>query len=631
MSNQIVATPTHDKDMARTFLAGLDPNATKFTFQFFSDRGDRRHAEIFHGTLDKVWSKVQLLNTPESGVGVFVTISETDFNGRKNENIVRPRALFADADNEEQVKSCFQALKASCVTPSMIVNSGRGHHFYFCADDIPRDQFSARQEGIANKLGTDAAVRDLPRVMRLPGTLHLKNPASPKLVELQKRAVTRWKLSELIAKLGLSPANTAASRSQTSTGYAALRNNGAPDWAYTTKPAAAFAHLDPMEGQAAGSETNIEEIRSATMAIPASVLSTEEEWMKFARGLAHEAARIPHHSEQLWDILNTISSAAPNYDENDNRERWLRYINEASSHPTPITISTIFHMARQHGWPGWSPPLAAAAVSTPATPIWSADELKISFDNIPHRRWLYGTNLIRGEVTVLAAPGGAGKTALATGMAVEIATGIELLGETIYKEHDLNVLFINGEDNTAEIKRRIWAFCLAYAHIMGGQSYDRLLVVGADNPKVHTLSFLKTEKTTSTLDPSGFEALQAALDTLHPDVVVLDPLVAFCGGGNMNDNSAMAQVVRRLKGLANEYDCAMLVVHHTKKGGGSGDAEAILGAAAIVNLARRWKNPPLILPGTQNLQLSTSCRPITPSIGLTTDKRLRRGCGAQDS
>jgi hypothetical protein len=70
------------------------------------------------------------------------------------------------------------------------------------------------------------------------------------------------------------------------------------------------------------------------------------------------------------------------------------------------------------------------APRAPALPpvIWSTADLQVSFSNIPHRRWLYGTYLIRGEITVLAAPGGAGKTALATGMAVEIATGTKLSG-----------------------------------------------------------------------------------------------------------------------------------------------------------------------------------------------------------
>jgi hypothetical protein len=56
-------TPPHDKEMARRFLAGLDPNASRSTFQFFSDCGGR-HAEIFHGTLGEVWPKVVALNAP---------------------------------------------------------------------------------------------------------------------------------------------------------------------------------------------------------------------------------------------------------------------------------------------------------------------------------------------------------------------------------------------------------------------------------------------------------------------------------------------------------------------------------------------------------------------------------------
>ena len=152
---------------------------------------------------------------------------------------------------------------------------------------------------------------------------------------------------------------------------------------------------------------------------------------------------------------------------------------------------------------------------------------------------------------MLAAPGGAGKTALATGMAVEIATGIELLGEKIYQAHDLSVLFINGEDADTEIHRRIWAVHLAYANKLAGKSLDRLYVAGANDPQVQRLSFLRiTDRNVSVLDQSGFQVLESALDTLHPDLVVLDPLVAFCGGGNMNDNAVMAQVIRELKRLA---------------------------------------------------------------------------------
>ena len=55
----------------------------------------------------------------------------------------------------------------------------------------------------------------------------------------------------------------------------------------------------------------------------------------------------------------------------------------------------------------------------------------------------------------------------------------------------------------------------------------------------------------------------------------------------MNDNAVMSLVIRELKSLAAKFDCAALVVHHTRKGGDVGNAEAISGAAATVNLARR--------------------------------------------
>src|SRR6185437_1904891 len=128
-----------------------------------------------------------------------------------------------------------------------------------------------------------------------------------------------------------------------------------------------------------------------------------------------------------------------------------RYVNEAFDRADPITIGTVFHMAAEHvQQQETSPPLAP---STPS-PVWSATDLQISFSTIPHRHWLYGTYLIRGEVSVLAAPGGAGKTALATGIAVEVATGVQLLDEKIFAAHDLKVLFINGEDGGTEITRR---------------------------------------------------------------------------------------------------------------------------------------------------------------------------------
>jgi hypothetical protein len=251
----------------------------------------------------------------------------------------------------------------------------------------------------------------------------------------------------------------------------------------------------------------------------------------------------------------------------------------------PITIATVFGLAKRHGWQGWSPPTAASTSSAGFGPSASLSAgLTVSFANIPHRRWLYGVDLIRGEITLLAAPGGVGKSSLAIGMSVSVAAGKELIGEKIW-DNDLTTLYLNGEDSGTEMQRRICAFCLK--HSVAEQDLGRLLVAGADDWRVQRVSLLRTEKANSLLDENGIAHLEALLEALRPDLIVLDPLVVFCGGGNINDNAAMSLVMRALKQLATKFDCAVLVIHHTRKGGDLSNAEAISGASAIVNLARR--------------------------------------------
>jgi hypothetical protein len=565
------ALPAHHKEMARRFLAGLDPEATRFTFQFFRDSpGAGRYAEIFHGTLDEVWPKVLALNTPQHSVGVFVTINETDFGGRSAENIVRSRALFADADGKEQVTSCTTALKSRGVCPSMVVNSGRGAHVYFCTD-VPLNQHAPLQKSLAAKLETDSAVNDLPRVMRLPGTLHLKDPANPRLVKLVvpgDEPVQRWRLPDLISKLGLSPSPMTPEGN-------VVPFKAREGWPIEGQPAAIFAELPtPIERLTEGLDTNTEEIRSAVMAIPPSVIADEGNWMRLARGLAYEA-RIFKKQKEMWEILDVASRRADNYDEEDNRLRFQRYMSEAVDREDPISIRSVFHMAAEHGWREWSPPIAPTA---------SPADLKVSFANIPHRRWLYGVDLVRGDITLIGSPGGAGKTSLAIGMAVAIGTGRRLLEEKIFGGEGLKVLYINAEDSSVEMKRRIFAF--SRKHNVAEQDLARLYVAGTEDPRVQRLSFLRTVEKNSAIDQEGFKQLEELLAALQPDLVVLDPLVALCGGGNINDNSAMSLVMRDIKRLAIKHDCAVLIIHHTKKGGDLTNAEAISGASAIVNLAR---------------------------------------------
>ena len=587
LPGQIGGIPTHDKAKAAQFLTTLDPAAQRFTFQFFGDGADG-YAEVVHATLDEVWPKVLSLNSTERRIGVFVTINETDFGGRRVENIVRARGLFVDADGADQTRSCRDVIRATGAEPTMVVRTSADRaHFYWCCDDLPRDQFSALQGAMIDKLGTDRAVKDLARVMRLPGTLHLKDPKSPaKVILLIPGEAQRWKLGDLLARLALSVAPS--------------RDRARPESESFTRADAERlrrifgAQHFVVNELGAGITTNIEEIKSAVAAIPPSNFSTEPDWVKFARALAHEARVYECQAEELWQVLDTASAAAPGYDPADNRQRWERYVDEAFDRDAPITVATVFDIARRHGWKGWSPGVAnpgpmslIPAVNPssgfgPAAPLSSG--LKVSFSGISHRHWLYGIDLVNGEITVLAAPGGVGKSSLAIGMSVAVVTGKRLLEEAIYGKN-LTALYINAEDSRLEMQRRVWAFCLE--HRLSEQDLNRFFLLGADDWRTQRISFLRTEKGASLLNDEGIAFLEMLLAELGPNLVVLDPLVALCGGGNLNDNAAMSLVMRALKRLANKFDCAILLLHHTRKGGDLSSAEAIGGASAIVNLARR--------------------------------------------
>jgi hypothetical protein len=102
----------------------------------------------------------------------------------------------------------------------------------------------------------------------------------------------------------------------------------------------------------AGVELNLNKIRAAVAAIPPSAIASEGDWVRFARALAHAAFVHTAQAEELWSILDSASRLAPKYDDTENRARWERYIREAGNHDNPITIATMYAMARSAGWGG---------------------------------------------------------------------------------------------------------------------------------------------------------------------------------------------------------------------------------------------------------------------------------------
>src|SRR5262249_24810794 len=102
---QQLYVPSHSSVLTHAFLKALDSTACRFTFQLIRDPKDRKNDPnprglhlIHHCTPSEACALAEKWNTSEHGYGLYVTINETDFAGRKREHIIRPRAVFGDAD-----------------------------------------------------------------------------------------------------------------------------------------------------------------------------------------------------------------------------------------------------------------------------------------------------------------------------------------------------------------------------------------------------------------------------------------------------------------------------------------------------------------------------------------------------
>lgn len=167
--------PELQLDQARRFLTALDPSAGAFCFQAFADRGrNRALARTLHGSLNELAPTLARLN--QQGAGIFVTINEIAPGVRRlAEHVTRVRALFADADDPARLLEIEAAIARVMPAPSMIVDTSPGkRHFYWLCNDCPLESFTAAQTALIDRLGTDRTIKDLPRVMRLPGFFHLK-------------------------------------------------------------------------------------------------------------------------------------------------------------------------------------------------------------------------------------------------------------------------------------------------------------------------------------------------------------------------------------------------------------------------------------------------------------------------
>lgn len=197
---------------------------------------------------------------------------------------------------------------------------------------------------------------------------------------------------------------------------------------------------------------------------------------------------------------------------------------------------------------------------------------------IPPRPWLYGTQLIRGFVTVLVAPGGTGKSAYAMAMAAALACGRPVLGTHVFKQ--CNVAVYNLEDPMDELERRLAAICIKH-DIQPEELKNRyFLNSGEDRPL-----------TMASLSDDGFSVIHPDEDAVIREIrahdigfLVVDPY-AESHSLEENSNPQMVRAAAAWRRVARATNAAIMLVHHVRKGAAL-DMDAARGAKALTDSAR---------------------------------------------
>jgi hypothetical protein len=199
----------------------------------------------------------------------------------------------------------------------------------------------------------------------------------------------------------------------------------------------------------------------------------------------------------------------------------------------------------------------------------------------PPRDWLVRHRLMRKHTTVTAAAPGVGKSTLTIEEAVSLASGQDFLGFGIDRQRKVAV--INNEETRDELERRIEATCPRFAIPFEAIAETLYLHSGVDAEK---FIVARRGPNDSVVVQVQAHQLSQFLREACIDLLVIDPFVQVHTVSE-NTNEEIEQVMMALRQISVSANCALHLVHHTRKppAGTShqaGDIFAVRGGGAIV-------------------------------------------------
>ncbi len=160
--------------------------------------------------------------------------------------------------------------------------------------------------------------------------------------------------------------------------------------------------------------------------------------------------------------------------------------------------------------------------------------------------WLWHKRIPIGRITLIEGDGGVCKSWLTMAIASHVTTGGFFPGSS-YRVTPGNVLVMSAEDS---IEETIVA---------------RLMSQGADLNRVAAVECLRDKDGERQLTLNEVDRIDLLVKEMDAKLVVIDPVIAYLGGADMNHASSIRSLLAPLHALAERRGCAVILVRHLNK------------------------------------------------------------------
>jgi len=443
---------------------------------------------------------------------------------------------FADLDSVEAVDQAGRRMKA--LAPTMTVTTGtephRRPHLYWKLDEPVGNMpaWTDRQRGIAQSFDGDAVINPS-RIMRLAGTVNYPP---------QHKIARGYRMERTSLRTTFSDEREPVSPDQISTAYP-MRNGGA-----------LLAANSTTDGQ-----STLQAMRRTQIGDLLNECRLGSQWHNAMIRLVAHMAAVGRTSAEILALADNIT--LPGYSVDQTRREMETALIGARSKwalPEPEDDVTAEEAARED----------ADAIF----PLYDLEEL----ENMPPPTWLIHEIIAEEGLSVIYGDPGAGKSFIAIDMALRVSHAMDWHGTAA---KTVGVLYIAGEGVRGLGKRvKGWK----RKHGMEGVDAPFLLVPVA-------VQFLD-DKQRAKLIRTIHAAIKRAGFPIG--LIVIDTVSRALAGSDENGQETMSAFVAGCDEVRNEFNCAVLAVHHSgkdKEKGMRGSTVLLGGCDASIRISKSEK------------------------------------------